>query len=86
MFLAHLHDAGFFPIQWAPVSPDPVPGHTYVLPSAKGVLRVFVPAEGKEMELYAGSLANGQLRYRGPVPNKAKLQQLLVSAFSGRVQ
>ena len=80
MILQHLHMAGFFPIRWAPAGAA-VPGTTYVRPSAKGVLRVFVPASGEEVELYAGSLAAGELRYRGPVPSEAELQQLLGKTF-----
>ncbi|HEX8507283.1 MAG TPA: hypothetical protein VF630_18105 [Hymenobacter sp.] len=83
MLIVHLHDAGFFPIQWAPKAADSVPGRTFVRPSAKGTLRVFVPAEGQEVELYAGSLAHGELRYRGPVPGETELRQLLLAALSG---
>lgn len=77
MLALQLDRAGFFPIQWAPAEP----GTTYVRPSAQGVLRVFVPADSEEVELYAGSLAEGELRYRGPVPPEAELRQLLASGF-----
>ena len=73
MLAVQLDKAGFFPIQWAPAEP----GTMYVRPSAQGVLRVFVPASRAEVELYAGSLAAGELRYRGPVPSEAELRQLL---------
>ena len=76
MLSAQLEEAGFFPIQWAPAEP----GTMYVRPSAQGVLRVFVPASRAEVELYAGSLAAGELRYRGPVPPEAELRQLLAGA------
>jgi hypothetical protein len=77
MLSQQLDKAGFFPIQWEPAQP----GTTYVRPSAQGVLRVFVPASSAEVELYAGSLAAGELRYRGPVPPEAELRQLLASGF-----
>jgi hypothetical protein len=77
MLSQQLDKAGFFPIQWAPAQP----GTTYVRPSAQGVLRVFVPASSAEVELYAGSLAAGELRYRGPIPPEAELRQLLASDF-----
>jgi hypothetical protein len=77
MLSLQLDKAGFFPIQWAPTEP----GTTYVRPSAQGVLRVFVPASSEEVELYAGSLTAGELRYRGPVPPEAELQQLLAGNF-----
>lgn len=82
MLTLHLHDAGFFPIQWLPTAANSVPGRTFVRPSAKGMLRVFVPAENEQVELYAGSLTEGELRYRGPVPSESELRQLLVDAFS----
>lgn len=75
MLSQQLHKAGFFPIQWAPTRP----GTTYVRPSARGLVRVFVAAGSEEVELYTGSLAAGVLRYRGPVPPAAELQQLLAS-------
>ena len=68
-----LDKAGFFPITWL----SAVPGTTYVRPGAQGVLRVFVAASCQELELYAGSLAAGELRYRGPLPSEAELRQLL---------
>jgi hypothetical protein len=77
MLSLQLEKAGFFPIQWAPAEP----GTTYVRPSAQGVLRVFVPAGSKEVELYAGSLSAGELRYRGPMPAEAELRQLLARDF-----
>lgn len=77
MLSLQLDRAGFFPIQWAPAEP----GTTYVRPGAQGVLRVFVPASSEEVELYAGSLAAGELRYRGPVPPEAELRQLLAGDF-----
>jgi hypothetical protein len=78
MLSQQLDKAGFFPIQWVPAEP----GTTYVRPSAQGVLRVFVPASNQEVELYAGSLAAGELRYRGPVPPEAELRQLLAGDFA----
>ena len=78
MLSQQLDKAGFFPIQWAPARP----GTTYVRPSAQGILRLFVPASSAEVELYAGSLAAGELRYRGPVPPEAELRQLLAGDFS----
>jgi hypothetical protein len=77
MLAQQLDKAGFFPIQWALAAP----GTTYVRPSAQGVLRVFVAASSDEVERYAGSLAAGELRYRGPVPPEAELRQLLAGDF-----
>lgn len=77
MLVEHLNQAGFFPIQWAAAEP----GTTYVRPGAQGVLRVFVPAAGTEIELYTGRLTAGELRYRGPVPPAAELRQWLRGYF-----
>ncbi|MGI4760196.1 MAG: hypothetical protein ACRYF0_05790 [Janthinobacterium lividum] len=77
MLSLQLEKAGFFPIQWALAEP----GVMYVRPSAQGVLRVFVPAGRHEVVLYTGSLAAGELRYRGPVPPEAELRQLLANGF-----
>jgi hypothetical protein len=82
MLHKHLHTAGFFSIRWAPTESAPKSGTTYVRPSARGVLRVFVSAGDEEVELYAGRLAHGELRYRGPVPSEDQLQQLLAGAYS----
>ena len=76
MLHQQLHPAGFFPIHWAPT-----PGTTYVRPSARGVVRVFMSAGDEEVEVYSGRLTHGELRYRGPVPSEDKWQQLLGSAF-----
>jgi hypothetical protein len=81
MLRSHLHRAGFFPIQWAPATPDTVPGTTFVRPTAKGVLRVFVPAGDEAVEVYAGSLQAGKLYYRGPVHSEAELKLLLARAI-----
>jgi len=78
MLNLHLHQAGFFPISWAGTA---APGTMYVRPSAKGVLRAFVPAHGQELELFAGSLLAGELRYRGPVTSEAQLRQVLAGAY-----
>jgi len=78
MLWQQLNEAGYFPILWAPTEP----GTTYVRPGARGVLRVFVPAHRAELTLYAGSLAAGELRYRGPVPPETELRQLLASDVS----
>lgn len=72
-----LHQAGFFSIQWEASTSDPVAGSTYVRTSPREVLRVFVPASGGQIELYAGSLFAGKLRYRGPVRNEADLLSIL---------
>lgn len=78
MLSQHLNEAGYFPILWAPAEP----GTTYVRPGARGVLRVFVPAHRAELELYAGPLVAGELRYCGPVPPEAELRLLLAGNFS----
>ena len=77
MLTTHLHREGFFPIQWADAA---TPGTTYVRPTPKGVVRVFVPAQHNEVQLYVGSLQAGQLRYCGPVPGPDELRQLLAEA------
>ena len=84
MLTQHLHNAGFFAIHWVPAAPGSAPGTTYMRPSAKGVLRLFVPAGQEEVELYAGSLAAGERRYRGPAPSEAELRRRLAGAFEGR--
>lgn len=79
MLTLHLHKEGFFPIHWAETA---TPGTTYVRPSAKGVLRAFVPAQREELELFVGNLFDGKLRYRGPVNSEAELRQLLAGAYA----
>jgi hypothetical protein len=81
MLRSHLHRAGFFPIQWGPAIPGGVPGTTFVRPTAKGVLRVFVPAGDEVVEVYMGSLQAGKLCYRGPVHSEAELKMLLARAI-----
>ena len=81
MLSSHLHTAGFFPISWAPAGPAAAPGTTYVRPTAKGILRVFVPAGANEVEIYTGRLSAGELRYRGPVGSAAELQRLLATTL-----
>ncbi|GAB3858000.1 hypothetical protein GCM10028822_32600 [Hymenobacter terrigena] len=73
-----LTQAGFFSISWTPIE-GTTPGLTYVRPSAKGIVRAFVPDGHQEVELYAGRAAAGQLRYRGPVGSDAELQRLLAT-------
>jgi hypothetical protein len=72
-----LHQAGFFPIQWDASTADRVAGTTYVRPSPQEMLRVFVPAGGGPIEVYAGSLFAGKLLYRGPVHSEADLLRLV---------
>ncbi|HEX8329751.1 MAG TPA: hypothetical protein VF629_19600 [Hymenobacter sp.] len=86
MLASHLHDAGFFPIEWPTALPEPVAGRTYVRPCPQGVLRVFVPAESKEVEVYAGRLTAGELRYRGPAPSETELRQLIINAFGRSIR
>jgi hypothetical protein len=77
MLRSHLHRAGFFPIQWAPATP----GTTFVRPTAKGVLRVFLPAGEEAVEVYTGSLRAGKLYYRGPMHTEDELKRLLARAI-----
>ncbi|SNC67483.1 hypothetical protein SAMN06265337_1967 [Hymenobacter gelipurpurascens] len=77
-----LHQAGFFSIQWDASTSDQVAGTTYVRASPREMLRVFVPASGGQIELYAGSLFAGKLRYRGPVRNEAELLRLLDNKYN----
>ena len=79
MLLQLLSAAGFFAIVW-PLPHAAVPGATYVLPTARGVVRAFVPVEGNELELYAGRLLTGRLCYRGPLASEAELRHLLAKA------
>jgi hypothetical protein len=81
MLVSHLYDAGFFPIQWPLAAPKAAAGNTYVRPCPQGVVRVFVPAEATEVEVYAGSLTAGELRYRGPAPSENELRQLILQTF-----
>jgi hypothetical protein len=81
MLLVSLHNAGFFPIQWLPANSYLNPGTTYVRPSAAGLLRVFVPKVGNDIEVYTGSLFDAQLRYRGPINSEEELQQILTNPW-----
>ena len=75
MVTTYLHEAGFFSISWTVANPRS--GTTYVRPSAREVLRVFVPTAGEEIEVYSGNLFEGKLLYRGPVRTEADLLRLL---------
>jgi hypothetical protein len=80
MLLKLLSAAGFFAINWAAAAAPTRPGLTYVLPGVRGVVRVFVPAGGGDVEWYTGRLSEGQLRYCGPLTSKDQLQNLLATA------
>ncbi|QJX47534.1 hypothetical protein HMJ29_11520 [Hymenobacter taeanensis] len=75
MLLTHLHEAGFFQINWA--ASAPASGITYVRPSAQELVRVFIPVAGEGIEVYSGSLFESELRYRGPVHTQAELLRLV---------
>ncbi|WP_426059763.1 hypothetical protein [Hymenobacter sp. B1770] len=77
--LNFLSAAGFFAICWTPADAPAQPGATYVLPGPRGVVRVFVPAGGGDVEWYTGRLSAGQLRYRGPLTSEDQLQKLLAT-------
>jgi len=78
MLFSWLDNAGFFSIQWAPTESSAA-GVTYVLPSIKGLLRVFVPVAGEEVEVYTGTLTQAHLRYRGLIRSEAELLQFVPS-------
>jgi hypothetical protein len=77
MFSLLLHKAGFFSIKWDASTADQVEGTTYVRPTPHEVLRVFVSADGGQVEVYAGSLFAGKLCYRGAVHTEAELLRLV---------
>lgn len=79
MIRHYLHTAGFYPIQWIPTGVHKEPGATYVRPSIEGLLRVFVPEPdcNAAIELYAGSLFNGQLCYQGAVHSEQEFHHAL---------
>lgn len=77
MLHSWLHNAGFFPIQWPGIEEDFPAGATYVRPGATELLRVFVPGNGREVEVYAGTLSTPRLRYQGPVSSEVELAQVL---------
>lgn len=75
-----LSAAGFFAIRWPLFPAAALPGATYVLPTPRGVVRAFVPADGDELELYTGRLLTGRLCYRGPLASGVELRHLLAKA------
>ncbi|RYU78147.1 hypothetical protein [Hymenobacter persicinus] len=73
MLNAQLANAGFYEI----ASPDSaVAGATYIRPGYRESVRVFVPHNSAEVEVYAGSLKNGRLVYQGPAEMAAQLTLL----------
>ena len=74
MINVQLKDAGFYEIAW----PQQVEqeGVTYVRPDAREYVRVFVPANSTEVEVYAGNLKEGKLVFRGPAETAATLRWL----------
>ncbi|MCA8829865.1 hypothetical protein [Hymenobacter pini] len=75
MLDSQLTNAGFFEIS-GPVEP-PLPGTTYVRPRAAETVRIFIPADGSGVEVYAGSLRNSRLMFKGPIDQALTLPWLL---------
>jgi hypothetical protein len=68
-----LVNAGFYEI----ASPDsPVAGVTLIRPGQRESVRVFLPHNSTEVEVYAGSVKNGRLVYQGPAELAAQLTLL----------
>ncbi|GAB2940749.1 hypothetical protein GCM10027048_01420 [Hymenobacter coalescens] len=71
MLDVQLANAGFYEISW----PE-APGVTYVRPGVRESVRVFLPEDSPEVEVYAGDLKNGRLVYRGPADRATQLRWL----------
>ncbi|RSK43945.1 hypothetical protein [Hymenobacter rigui] len=75
MLDSQLTNAGFFEIS-GPVEP-PQPGITYVRPQANETVRIFIPADGSGIEVYAGTLRQSRLVFNGPIEQALALPWLL---------
>ncbi|WP_303312482.1 hypothetical protein [Hymenobacter sp. BT730] len=74
MINVQLKDAGFYEIAWPELAHEA--GVTYVRPGSRECVRVFVPANSSEVEVYAGNLKEGKLVFRGPAETAATLRWL----------
>ncbi|AYA36127.1 hypothetical protein D3Y59_03055 [Hymenobacter oligotrophus] len=74
MLTVQLIEAGFYEVNWP--NTEVVGGVTYVRPGVRESVRVFLPTDACEVEVYAGDLQNGRLVYRGPAAEAAQLRYL----------
>ncbi|WP_426491680.1 hypothetical protein [Hymenobacter sp. 102] len=70
-----LTTAGFFEISGTADALSP--GTTYVRPRAAETVRIFIPADGSGIEVYAGTLRNSHLVFRGSREQALTLPWLL---------
>ncbi|WP_345112189.1 hypothetical protein [Hymenobacter algoricola] len=68
-----LASAGFYEIASPATS---VAGVTLIRPGQRESVRVFLPHNSPEVEVYAGSVKNGRLVYQGPAEMAAQLTLL----------
>ena len=73
MLTVQLENAGFYKISW-PTQVEA--GATFIRPGARESVRVFVPQDSSEVEVYAGALREGRLVYQGPASAAAQLALL----------
>jgi hypothetical protein len=74
MLKVQLSEAGFYEINWP--TTEVTSGVTYVRPGIRESVRVFLPEDTQEVEVYAGDLKNGRLVYRGPADQAKELRWL----------
>ncbi|MCC3158263.1 hypothetical protein LJ737_13525 [Hymenobacter sp. 15J16-1T3B] len=65
--------AGFFPADWIPSGTRYLHGELLVRMSARGSLRLFIPAGGGEVEVSSGSLFDPVVHYVGALEGVAAL-------------
>ena len=73
MLTVQLENAGFYKISWPAQA---VEGTTFIRPGARQSVRVFLPRDSSEVEVYAGELKTGRLVYQGPASAAAQLALL----------
>ncbi|GAA4382917.1 hypothetical protein [Hymenobacter koreensis] len=73
MINTYLIEAGFYEVRW-PSAPEL--GSTFVRPGRRQSVRVFLPHNSQEVEVYAGDLLDSKLVYRGPAADAAQLSLL----------
>ncbi|PJJ60850.1 hypothetical protein [Hymenobacter chitinivorans] len=73
MLTVQLANAGFYEISWPT---QVIEGTTFIRPGARESVRVFLPRDSSEVEVYAGALKDGRLVYQGPAETAAQLALL----------
>ncbi|MBC6698520.1 hypothetical protein [Hymenobacter sp. BT190] len=68
-----LTNAGFFEIASPETSPT---GVTLIRPGRRESVRVFLPHNSTDVEVYTGSIRSGRLVYQGPAETAAQLTLL----------